>query len=77
MNFCMLNSIEHEISTAHRNDNATKIKTFLAFKISDMVFIMLINVEMPTIVGLLPFMSMIRWLDFGDLDFIFKVTAAL
>ena len=34
--------------------------TFLAFKLSNDVFIMLITVEMPTIVGILTFMSMIN-----------------
>ena len=33
-------------------------KTFLAFKLLYVVFIMLINVKMPTIVGILTFMSM-------------------
>ena len=65
----MLNSAEHESLTVH----TTKIlinKTVLAFKLSDDVFIMLINikmpliyhahtVKMPTIVGILTFMSMI------------------
>ena len=37
-------------------------KTFLAFKLSDDVFIMLINVKMPTIVGILTFMSMINFM---------------
>ena len=36
-----------------------KIKKFIAFKLSDVVFIMLINVKMQTIVGSLIFMSMI------------------
>ena len=35
----MLNSAEHEISTAHK---------FLALSLSDVVSIMLINVKMPT-----------------------------
>ena len=39
----MLNSTELEISTAHK----TKIPTFLALSLSDVVFIMLINVKMP------------------------------
>ena len=30
---------------------------FLAFKLSDVVFIVLLNVKMPTIVGILTFMS--------------------
>ena len=37
-----------------------KGKAFLAFKLSDVVFIKLINVKMPTIVGILTFMSMIN-----------------
>ena len=47
----MLNSTEHEIYTAHINKNATKITDFLAFKVSDVEFIMLINVKMPISVG--------------------------
>ena len=38
-----------------------KIKTFLAFRCSDVLFIMLINIKMPTIVGILIFMSMINF----------------
>ena len=36
-------------------------KTFIAFKLSDVEFIMLINVKMSTIVGILIFMSMINF----------------
>ena len=36
-----------------------EMKKFLAFSLSDVVFIMLINVKMPTIVGILTFMSRI------------------
>ena len=36
-----------------------KVKKFFALSLSDVVFIMLINVKMPTIVGILAFMSMI------------------
>ena len=39
--------------------NMLKMKTFLAFKLSDVVFSMLINVKMPTLVGILTFMNMI------------------
>ena len=39
-----------------------KNKTFLAFKLSAAVFSMLINVKMPTIVGILTFMSMIDFI---------------
>ena len=42
----------------------TKIikKTILAFKLWDVVFIILINVKMPTLVGILTFMSMINFM---------------
>ena len=36
-----------------------EIKTFIAFKLSDVVFILLRNVKMPMIVGILSFMSRI------------------
>ena len=36
--------------------------TYFAFKLSDIVFIMLINVKMPTIVGILTFMTMINFM---------------
>ena len=44
----MLNSTEHGISTAHKNLNAKKKESFLAFLLSDVVFIMFINVILPT-----------------------------
>ena len=56
----MLNSTQHEISTAHKTKILTK-KMFLALSLSDNVFIMLINVKMPTIVGILTFMSRINF----------------
>ena len=41
---------------------------FLALSLSDVVFIMLINVKMPTIVGILTFMSRIKsvlsWVEY-------------
>ena len=57
--FFMLNSTEHKISTAH----TTKIPTkkYVALILSDVVFIMLMNVKMPTIVGILTFMSKINF----------------
>ena len=39
-----------------------EIKAFLAFKLPDVVFIMLISVKMPTIVGILTFMSMMNFM---------------
>ena len=55
----MLNSTEHEISTAHKTEIATN-KGVSCF-ISDVVFIMLINVKMPTVVGILTAMSRINF----------------
>ena len=37
------------------------MKKFIALNLSDFVFIMLINVKMPTIVGILTFMSRINF----------------
>ena len=53
----MFNLTEHEISTAHKIK-----KTLLAYKPSNFVLIMLINVKMPTIVGILTFMSMVNFM---------------
>ena len=36
-----------------RKAKMLKIKAFLAFRCSDVVFIMLINIKMPTIVGII------------------------
>ena len=58
--FCVLNSTEHELSTAYK----TKVMIFLAFNLIDVVSIMLITVKMPTIVGILTFMSMINVFQF-------------
>ena len=44
---------------AHKIENAKKQRLFLAFKLSNAGFIKLINVKMPTIVGILTFMSRI------------------
>ena len=56
----VLNSTEHEISTSHKS-KMLKNKDFLAIRRSD-VFIMLINIKMPTIVGILIFMSTINFM---------------
>ena len=58
----MLNSTEHEISTAHLKIIYQQMKLFIALSLSGVVFIMLINVKMPTIVGILTFMSMINFI---------------
>ena len=57
--FFMLNSAEHEISTAHKKLKYQQMKKFLALSLSYVAFIMLMNVKMPTTVGILTFMSMI------------------
>ena len=57
--FFMLNSTEHEISIA----NILKKKRFFScLKHSDAIFILLINVKMPTTIGILSFMSRINFL---------------
>ena len=59
--FFMLNSTEHEISTTHKKTlQYRQMKKFLALSLLDVVFIMLIDVKMPTIVGILTFMSRIN-----------------
>ena len=59
--FFMLNSIMHEISTAHKNENAKKYR-LLTFELSDVVFIMQINFKMPTIVGILKFINIFKFM---------------
>ena len=54
----MLTSTKQRISAAHKNKEV--MRKFLALCISDVVFIMLINAKMPTIVGILTFMSRIH-----------------
>ena len=49
--FFMLDSTENEISTAHKKLKFQQIKKCLALSLPDVVFIMLINVKMPKIVG--------------------------
>ena len=53
----MLNSIEHEILNAHKSKNIKKFGLFLGSDKPGMLFFMLMNVKMPTIVGILTFMS--------------------
>ena len=53
----MLNSIEHEILNAHKYKNIIRNSAFLGSDKPRMLFFPLINVKMPTIVGILTFMS--------------------
>ena len=57
----ILSSNEHKISTAHKNADSY-LKLFLVFKLSHVVFIKLIKVKMPALVGTLTLMSMIQFL---------------
>ena len=52
----MLNSVEHEILNAHMYKNIKKVGFFGSDK-PRMLFFPLINVKMPTIVGILTFMN--------------------
>ena len=55
--FFMLNSTEHEILNAHKYKNIKKFGFFFGSDKPRMLFFPLINVKMPTIVGILTFMS--------------------
>ena len=67
-------SMEFRLLVKSKIIKCWKIKIFLAFKLSDDVFIMLINVKMPIIVGILTFMSMINFmLSWVEHDFFLKI----
>ena len=53
----MLNSAEHGILNAHKYKNIKKFGFFLGSDKPRMLFFPLINVKMPTIVGILTVMS--------------------
>ena len=55
--FFMLDSAEHEILNDHKYKNIKKFGVFLGPDEPRMLFFPLINVKMPTIVGILTFMS--------------------
>ena len=52
-------STEHEISTAHKTTIPTNKEVSCFLSLSGLVFIILINVKMPTIVGILTYISRI------------------
>ena len=54
----MLNSTEHELQLLIKTKIPTNEEVF-ALSLSDAVFIMLMSVKMPTIVGIVTFMSRI------------------
>ena len=53
----MLNSAEHEILNAHKYKKYQEIQAFLDSGQPRMLFFPLIIVKMPTVVGMLTFMS--------------------
>ena len=53
----MLNSVEHEVSNTHNNKKYQEIQLHLGSDEPRMLFSPLINVKMPTIVGIVTFMS--------------------
>ena len=53
----MLNSVKHEILNAHKSKDINKFRLLLGSDKPRMLFFLLINVKMPTIVGILTFMS--------------------
>ena len=55
--FFMLNSVEHEILNAHKYKKYQEIQLFSDSDKPRMLFFLLINVKMPTIVGILTFMT--------------------
>ena len=61
MKILMLNSTEYGIQLLIKT-KMLKNKDSFVFKLSDVLFIMQINVKMPTIVGVLTFMSMINYM---------------
>ena len=56
----MVKSTEHEISTAQKT-KIKQIKNFLALTLSDVIFIMLVNVKMLSIVDIKTFMTRINF----------------
>ena len=55
--FSMLNSVEHEILNAHKYKKIASNSAILGSDKPRMLFFLLIHVKMPTIVGILTFMS--------------------
>ena len=53
----MLNLVEHEILNAHKYKNIKKLSFFSDSDKPRMLFFLLTKVKMPTIVGILTFMS--------------------
>ena len=58
----MLNSTEHDVSMLIKTKNADNKDIISFFKLWDDLFILLKNVKMPTIVGILTFLSKINFI---------------
>ena len=65
----MLSSTEHEITTAHKNQNRNNKEFFIALKLSAVVLTLLKNIKMPTIIGILTFMSSIISCSADEMNF--------
>ena len=65
----MLDSAEHDILNAHKYTNIKKFSFLSGSSKPRMLFFLLIDVKMPTIVGILTFMSrkmfMLSWVEHG------------
>ena len=66
----MLNSAEHEILNTHKYENIKKLSFFSGADKHIMLFFLLINVKMPTIVGILTFMSRKNFMPMHFQDYI-------
>ena len=55
--FFMLNSVQNEILNAHKYKKISRNSAFLESDKPRMLFFLFTNVKMPTIVGILTFMS--------------------
>ena len=64
-NVCIFNSAEHENLSAHKYINIKKFCIFLVPDMPSMLIYLLINVKVPTIVGILTFISKIFFITSG------------
>ena len=71
----MLNSAEHEILNAHRYKKNQENQCFTGSDKPIMLFFLLINVKMPTINGILPFMGRKNFKLSGVEKYFFLITS--
>ena len=60
--FFMLDSTVHKVSAAYKILKYGQMKKLLILSLKEVVFIMLVNVKMPTIVDILTFLSRIHFM---------------